>query len=124
MSAVEETTNGKWVGQALRRKEDPRMITGRGNYVDDIALPGMLHATIVRSPEAHAAIVSIDKSAAEEHPGQLNVVGPAGTPGQEALVLLAQPAGADLEGGGSLVHRGHDAPPACATERTDLTMFW
>ena len=44
------------VGQALKRKEDPRMITGRGNYTEDIQLPGMLHAVIVRSPEAHAAI--------------------------------------------------------------------
>jgi aerobic carbon-monoxide dehydrogenase large subunit len=58
-------TDRQWVGQALRRKEDPRMITGRANYVDDIVLPGMLHAAIVRSPEAHATIVSIDKSAAE-----------------------------------------------------------
>jgi carbon-monoxide dehydrogenase large subunit len=58
-------TDRQWVGQALKRKEDPRMITGRANYVDDIVLPGMLHAAIVRSPEAHATIVSIDKSAAE-----------------------------------------------------------
>jgi carbon-monoxide dehydrogenase large subunit len=63
MSTVE--TDRQWVGQALKRKEDPRMITGRANYVDDIVLPGMLHAAIVRSPEAHATIVSIDKSAAE-----------------------------------------------------------
>ena len=49
------------------------MITGRGNYMDDIALPGMLHAAIVRSPEAHATIVSIDKSAAEERPGVVAV---------------------------------------------------
>jgi hypothetical protein len=38
------------VGQALRRKEDPRLITGRGRYVDDISLPGMLWAALVRSP--------------------------------------------------------------------------
>jgi aerobic carbon-monoxide dehydrogenase large subunit len=58
-------TPRKWVGQALKRKEDPRMITGRGTYIDDMVLPGMLHAALVRSPEAHARIVSIDKSAAE-----------------------------------------------------------
>ena len=57
------------VGQALRRKEDPRLITGRGRYVDDITLPGTLWASFVRSPEAHAKIVSIDKSAAEELDG-------------------------------------------------------
>jgi aerobic carbon-monoxide dehydrogenase large subunit len=58
-------TPRKWVGQALKRKEDPRMITGRGTYIDDMVLPGMLHAALVRSPEAHARVVSIDKSAAE-----------------------------------------------------------
>ena len=54
MSTVEQATpqTDKWVGQAMRRKEDPRMITGRGRYVDDIAIPGMLHMAIVRSPEA------------------------------------------------------------------------
>ncbi|HEY1591746.1 MAG TPA: xanthine dehydrogenase family protein molybdopterin-binding subunit [Solirubrobacteraceae bacterium] len=57
------------VGQALRRKEDPRLITGRGRYVDDITLPGTLWAALVRSPEAHAKIVSIDASAANDGPG-------------------------------------------------------
>jgi carbon-monoxide dehydrogenase large subunit len=57
-------TNGKHVGRAMRRKEDPRMITGRGRYIDDITVPGMLYAAIVRSPEAHATITSIDTSAA------------------------------------------------------------
>jgi aerobic carbon-monoxide dehydrogenase large subunit len=52
------------VGCALRRKEDPRMVRGRGRYIDDIVVPGMLHAATVRSPEAHAKIASIDTSAA------------------------------------------------------------
>ena len=52
------------VGRSLRRKEDPRMITGRGRYIDDYSMTGMLHAAIVRSPEAHARITSIDTSAA------------------------------------------------------------
>jgi aerobic carbon-monoxide dehydrogenase large subunit len=52
----------------LKRKEDPRFIRGQGNYVDDIKLPGMLHGAILRSPLAHAKIVSIDKSAALQHP--------------------------------------------------------
>ncbi|HEY2770022.1 MAG TPA: xanthine dehydrogenase family protein molybdopterin-binding subunit [Solirubrobacteraceae bacterium] len=65
MSAVAE----HHVGKALRRKEDPRLITGRARYVDDIALPGMLWAAFVRSPEAHAKIVSVDASAAKARPG-------------------------------------------------------
>jgi aerobic carbon-monoxide dehydrogenase large subunit len=70
MSTVEQAAPPeKWVGQAMRRKEDPRMITGRGRYVDDIVLPGMLHMAIVRSPEAHARIVSIDGAAAKAAPG-------------------------------------------------------
>ncbi|MDF3049435.1 MAG: carbon-monoxide dehydrogenase large subunit [Pseudonocardia sp.] len=52
----------------LRRKEDPRFIRGQGRYVDDIRLPGMLHAAILRSPIAHGRIVSIDTSEALAHP--------------------------------------------------------
>jgi carbon-monoxide dehydrogenase large subunit len=52
----------------MARKEDARFIRGRGNYVDDIQLPGMLHGAILRSPFAHARIVSIDTTAAEAHP--------------------------------------------------------
>jgi carbon-monoxide dehydrogenase large subunit len=67
MSAT--ATNGNHVGRAMRRKEDPRLITGKGRYIDDISLPGMLWAAFVRSPEAHAKIVSIDASAATERSG-------------------------------------------------------
>ena len=52
----------------MLRKEDPRFVRGRGRYVDDMNLPGMLHLAILRSPVAHARIVSIDTSAAEAHP--------------------------------------------------------
>ena len=52
----------------MLRKEDPRFIRGRGNYVDDVQLPGMLHLAILRSPYAHARIVGIDTSAAQAHP--------------------------------------------------------
>jgi aerobic carbon-monoxide dehydrogenase large subunit len=58
-------TAGTQVGRAMRRKEDPRMITGRGRYIDDYSMTGMLHIAIVRSPEAHARITSIDTSAAK-----------------------------------------------------------
>jgi carbon-monoxide dehydrogenase large subunit len=56
------------VGRALRRKEDPRLISGRATYTDDFVVAGMLWAAIVRSPEAHARILSIETAAAHEHP--------------------------------------------------------
>ena len=52
----------------MTRKEDARFIRGHGTYVDDVQLPGMLHGAVLRSPYAHARIVSIDTSAAEAHP--------------------------------------------------------
>ena len=52
----------------MRRKEDARFIRGRGTYVDDVRLPGMLHAAVLRSPLAHARILSIDTVAAQAHP--------------------------------------------------------
>ncbi len=58
----------------LLRKEDPRLIRGMGNFVDDIQLPGMLHLAILRSPMAHARIVSIDTSAAQAHPKVVAVI--------------------------------------------------
>src|SRR6266536_2597218 len=65
MATVEERPIG--FGR-LKRKEDPRFIRGQGNYVDDVNLPGMLHGAVLRSPLAHARIVSIDTSAALAHP--------------------------------------------------------
>jgi carbon-monoxide dehydrogenase large subunit len=62
------------VGHSRRRVEDDRFIQGKGNYVDDIVLPGMLHMEIVRSPLAHAKINSIDTSAAEAVDGVVAVV--------------------------------------------------
>ena len=56
------------------RVEDARFIRGRGNYVDDVQLPGMLHSAVLRSPYAHARIVSIDTSAAEAHPKVKGVI--------------------------------------------------
>jgi carbon-monoxide dehydrogenase large subunit len=58
----------------MLRKEDPRFVRGRGRYVDDVQLPGMLHLAILRSPVAHARIVSIDTSVAEALPGVKAVV--------------------------------------------------
>src|SRR5207248_1975750 len=66
MSAVADATatSGGPIGRRMKRKEDPRLITGRGNYVDDISLPGMLYMALVRSPIAHGKITSIDTSGA------------------------------------------------------------
>ena len=52
----------------MPRKEDARFIRGQGQFVDDVQIPGMLHAAILRSPIAHARIVAIDSSAALAHP--------------------------------------------------------
>ena len=61
------------IGAPLRRKEDPRFLTGTAHYVDDITLPGMAHAAVLRSPYAHANIRSIDTSRAVAMPGVLGV---------------------------------------------------
>ncbi len=58
----------------MLRKEDPRLIRGKGNFVDDIQLPGMLHLAILRSPYAHAKILGIDVSAAQAHPNVVAVI--------------------------------------------------
>src|SRR5712692_4375514 len=59
----------KLFGASVRRKEDPRFLRGEGRYVDDIKLPGMLHAAFVRSPHGHARIVSVKTDAARRMPG-------------------------------------------------------
>jgi len=71
--AVETPLKGN-IGDSIKRKEDDRFIRGRGNYLDDIALPGMLHMSIHRSPFAHAKIKSINTDAAQAVPGVVAVV--------------------------------------------------
>jgi carbon-monoxide dehydrogenase large subunit len=61
------------IGKPVQRREDPRLITGRGRYVDDVVLPGMLHATFVRSQSARGTITHLDVSAARRHPGVVAV---------------------------------------------------
>ncbi len=106
MTAIEQPPSKKWVGQALRRKEDPRMITGRGRYVDDMVVPGMLYMAVVRSPEAHAKILSIDASEALARPGIKAVF-----TGEDMSDLLAQHApllkhAASYVGDPQVRHRG------------------
>src|SRR5438876_2348913 len=63
----------RYFGKPIKRVEDPRLIKGVATYVDDITLPGMLHAAIVRSPYAHARINSIKSGAAKALPGVVGV---------------------------------------------------
>jgi len=62
------------MGHSVKRKEDPRLIRGKGTFIDDIKLPGMLYMDIVRSPYAHAKIVNINTEAALKVPGVLGVI--------------------------------------------------
>src|SRR4051812_40793810 len=64
----------RYFGASVRRLEDPKLITGRGQYLDDLKLPGSLHAAFVRSPHAHARIAKIEKSAAQDVPGVVAVL--------------------------------------------------
>jgi aerobic carbon-monoxide dehydrogenase large subunit len=74
MTAVETERSSRWLGESVKRKEDARFIVGRGNYIEDIKLPNMLHMAILRSPFAHAKINSIDTSRASGLPGVVVVV--------------------------------------------------
>jgi CO/xanthine dehydrogenase Mo-binding subunit len=63
-----------YVGQSLKRREDERLLQGRGGYVADIQRPHTLHLAVVRSPHAHARIRAIDVTAARACPGVVDVV--------------------------------------------------
>jgi carbon-monoxide dehydrogenase large subunit len=64
----------RYTGASIKRSEDPRILTGAGRYVDDIKLPGMLHAAFVRSPLAHGRVLAVDVSAARALPGVVAVL--------------------------------------------------
>src|SRR5689334_5096311 len=88
------------IGARVKRKEDPRLITGAGSYVGDMKLPGMHHVVFVRSPYAHARIRGIDAAAARARPGVLAVV-----TGQEfAALCKPMPIGEGGEGGSGGAH--------------------
>src|SRR5437667_11237991 len=79
----------RYTGASIKRSEDPRILTGAGRYVDDIKLPGMLHAAFVRSPMAHARVLSVDGSASQALPGVVAVdtgaeLGTMTVPGRDA----------------------------------------
>jgi carbon-monoxide dehydrogenase large subunit len=93
---MSEANGGLHVGRAMRRKEDPPLIAGKGNFVDDITLPGMLWAAFVRSPEAHATISSIDTSAALARDGVKAVYTGADLDLEAPLPLAWVPPGVDV----------------------------
>ena len=63
----------KVFGSGIRRREDPRLITGVATYTDDLVLPGLVHAAILRSPHGHARLKRVDVSRARSAPGVLAV---------------------------------------------------
>ena len=62
-----------YVGRPLKRTEDPKLITGRGQYVDDITLPGLAHLAFLRSPHAHARVAALRTDAARSAPGVIKI---------------------------------------------------
>lgn len=85
-------TSEKYVGRAVRRREDPRFLTGRGRFLDDRVLPGQLYAHFVRSTHAHARILGIDVAAALDVPGVVRVLTPADLDGQvDPIPLIRKP---------------------------------
>ena len=74
MSESPQPSASQWIGKSVRRIEDEQLLTGRGRFTDDVALPGQAHAVFVRSPHAHARIAGIDIGAAAAAPGVLAVI--------------------------------------------------
>jgi aerobic carbon-monoxide dehydrogenase large subunit len=74
MATVEQRVASGGIGESVLRKEDAKFITGQGRYVDDLVLPGMLHACFTRSPFGHATVTRIDTAAAAAMPGVVAVL--------------------------------------------------
>src|SRR5215831_14964491 len=117
--APEEATVG--FGRRIR-EEDARFLRGRGLYVDDVKLPGMLYGAVLRSPHAHARIVSIDTSAAEALPGVKAVVTGHEIPKTDRKVYLGGEGALDLGdmGDNAIAHdkalyQGHAVAAVAAT---------
>ena len=83
---------GRWVGASIPRHEDPRLLTGRGRFIDDIALSGMLHAGFVRATVAHAAITELDLTATREVHGVVAAYDAADLALGDIVAVLDRPA--------------------------------
>ncbi len=88
------------VGAPIKRREDPRLITGQATYVDDIKLYGMLHMSVLRSPYGHARINSINTEAAKNHPGVVAVYIAEDLKGAVGTIAVAVPLGEITKGMG------------------------
>ncbi len=88
------------IGTPVKRREDPRLITGQASYVDDVKLHGMLYMSVLRSPYGHARINSINTDAARQHPGVMAVYTAADLKGVVGPVAVAVPLGKITEGMG------------------------
>src|SRR5882724_9699567 len=71
---MSESDREPYVGRPLKRSEDPKLITGRGQYVEDITLPGLAHLAFLRSPHAHARVKALRTDAARKAPGVVRVM--------------------------------------------------
>ncbi len=89
------------LGSPIKRREDPRLITGQATYVDDIKLHGMLHMSVLRSPYGHARINSINTDAARNHPGVVAVYLAEDLKGAVGNIAIAVPLGHIAEGMGA-----------------------
>src|SRR5918996_5153996 len=105
------------IGAALPRKEDLRFLTGHGRYVDDIEIPGALHACFVRSPHAHARIKSIRTDSARKSSGVVAVYTGADLEQWTAPLRMAPPIEGLLDVEMTTLHgdkvRFHRDPVAC-----------
>src|SRR5207247_10262699 len=88
------------LGSPIKRREDPRLLTGQATYVDDIKLYGMLHMAVLRSPYGHARIKSIDTGAARNHPGVVAVYTAEDLKGVVGNIAVAVPLGQMANGMG------------------------
>src|SRR4249920_1827869 len=102
------------LGAPVKRVEDPRFITGKGRYLDDIVMPGMAHLAILRSPYAHANVRSIDTSAARQAPGVITVI--TGADITYNPLPMAWPAG-----GASGIQNNVNTPRVLATDSVKWT---
>jgi len=89
------------LGSPIKRREDPRLITGQAIYVDDIKIPGMLHMSVLRSPYGHARINSINTDAARKHPGVVAVYTAQDLKGVVGNIAIAVPLGHIVNGMGT-----------------------
>jgi aerobic carbon-monoxide dehydrogenase large subunit len=90
---VTTRATGGLIGHSIRRQEDPRLLRGQGVYVGDLALPGLLHLAVLRSPHAHARIQRIDIAVAAKVPGVVSVLGVLDVEGLGELPVLTRPPG-------------------------------